>query len=124
MKRRELQDIEISKRLRALRVERGMTQSTLAQALGVTFQQVQKYENALNRISSGRLQIMAGVFEVPITYFFSGDKQSKGKPPEVDFYFGRRDEVPQLVQAYLKIRSSEVKRAIVRLAERLASGIS
>lgn len=124
MKRREPHDVEIGKRVRVLRVARGMTQSDLGQALGVTFQQVQKYENGQNRIASGRLQTIAEAFDVPITYFFSADKQSsaRGKSAVPDFYSGRGDEVKQLVEAYARIESTKIRLGIVHLAEKLASG--
>src|SRR5215475_13236549 len=63
-------DAEVAKRVRALRLERGLSQTELSDALGVTFQQVQKYERGANRISAGRLFRIAKVFDVPVTFFF------------------------------------------------------
>ena len=65
-------DQHVALRMRAKREELGLTQTALADAVGVTFQQVQKYENGKNRISAGRLWQFAKLFKVPIDYFFQG----------------------------------------------------
>src|SRR6266705_3147392 len=62
-------DAEIGKRIRARRLERGLSQTELGQRLGVTFQQVQKYEKGTNRVGAGRLQRVAEILDVPITFF-------------------------------------------------------
>src|SRR5947207_9793403 len=64
-------DVEVAKRLRALRLQRHLSQTDLSQALGVTFQQVQKYERGTNRISAGRLCRIAEVLDVPVAFFFA-----------------------------------------------------
>ena len=69
---RDPRDVEIAKRVRALRLQRGMSQTELGGVLEVTFQQVQKYETGSNRISAGRLQQIAEVLEVPVAYFYAG----------------------------------------------------
>jgi transcriptional regulator with XRE-family HTH domain len=58
--------------LRSRRLEAGLTQTQLAQAVGVTFQQLQKYEGAINRISAGALYRLALTLDVPVRYFFDG----------------------------------------------------
>ncbi len=63
-------DIEIGKRVRQARVVAGLTQTKLADQLGITFQQVQKYEKGVNRIGGGRLYKIAHILGVKITYFF------------------------------------------------------
>ena len=68
-------DAKAGQRLRIRRTELGLSQSAIAERLGVTFQQVQKYENGTNRLSGGRLQQLAGFLEVPVTYFFD-EKQT------------------------------------------------
>src|SRR5215207_8104106 len=70
--KRDPRDVEIAKRVRTLRLQRGMSQTELGGVLDVTFQQVQKYETGSNRISAGRLQQIAEVLAVPVTYFYSG----------------------------------------------------
>ena len=75
-KRPDLTDIDVGRRVRALRLERGMSQEKLACALDLTFQQVQKYEKGTNRIGAGRLQRIAGILEVPVSTFFTDTKNS------------------------------------------------
>jgi DNA-binding XRE family transcriptional regulator len=65
-------DRHVADRIRQKRIEIGMTQETLADALGVTFQQVQKYEKGTNRVSAGRLFRIANLLEVEVSYFFEG----------------------------------------------------
>ena len=73
-KRANSTDHHIAARLRTKRNELGLSQTEVAKALGLTFQQVQKYENAKNRISAGRLWHLAKFFKVPIEFFFEGLK--------------------------------------------------
>jgi transcriptional regulator with XRE-family HTH domain len=72
-------DRYIAARLRDIRQRRGLTQETLGEALGITFQQIQKYETGRNRISASRLHAVAGVLQVPVTEFFP-PTTSKPKP--------------------------------------------
>src|SRR5208282_5444918 len=64
-------DVHVGKRIRMRRLFLGMNQETLANALGLTFQQVQKYEGGANRVSASRLSAMADILGVPISFFFS-----------------------------------------------------
>lgn len=63
-------DLEIAGRIRAIRVKKNVTQVALAEQIGVTFQQAQKYETGKNRVSAGRLQQIASVLETPVSRFF------------------------------------------------------
>ena len=63
-------DLSIAHRIRAFRVKKDIGQVTLAESIGVTFQQVQKYETGKNRISASRLYLIAGALDVPIEQFF------------------------------------------------------
>src|SRR5262245_66547078 len=85
---RDPRDLEVAKRVRALRLQRGISQTELGGVLDVTFQQVQKYETGTNRISAGRLQQIAEVLDVPVTYFYAGLEESgNGRgttPPMLD----------------------------------------
>ena len=76
-------DAHIGNRVRAARQAQGMSQSVLANALGITFQQVQKYENGTNRVSAGRLYDVAHILGMPITYFYEGARHSvrSARPP-------------------------------------------
>ena len=68
----EPKDIEIGRLVRAQRLLCGFSQTELADAIGVTFQQVQKYEKGVNRIGSGRLYRIADKLKVPVTFFYEG----------------------------------------------------
>ena len=65
-------DRHVAARLRALRMARGLSQKDLADAVGTTFQQIQKYESAANRISAGRLYRLAAILDVPVERMFEG----------------------------------------------------
>jgi transcriptional regulator with XRE-family HTH domain len=73
-------DAEIGRRVRAARGAQSVPQTKLAEAVGVTFQQIQKYERGANRVSAGRLFDIAHVLRVPITYFFDGLKPTAPRP--------------------------------------------
>src|SRR5260370_7994166 len=70
-------DIELGKRIRLRRVEQHISQADLGDKLGVSFQQVQKYEKGVNRVGAARLQQIATALDVPLTFFYDGD----GKAP-------------------------------------------
>ena len=122
MKKRDPNDQEIGKRVRALRLQRGMTQVKLGSLLDVTFQQVQKYENGANRISAGRLQRIADIFEVPITFFYTGigdgRKHDKSEP---EFELFQTGDVIRLVRAYSSIKERGVRLELLRLTEAIAN---
>jgi transcriptional regulator with XRE-family HTH domain len=72
-------DVHVGNRVRVARQARKMTQEGLAHQLGITFQQVQKYEKGSNRISAGRLHQIAVIMGVPITFFFDGVSATNSK---------------------------------------------
>src|SRR5436309_232278 len=80
--RRDREDVEIGQKIRALRTAKEVSQVELGRALGVTFQQVQKYEKGANRVSAGRLQKIANMLDTPITFFYgepvAGSKKHQG----------------------------------------------
>jgi len=103
-----------------MRLARGMTQAELGRRIGVTFQQVQKYESGSNRIGAGRLQRIAEVFEVPLAALF--DLPRLGRKDGADPLEAMRTAgAARLVQAYSRIRDAMVRHAFVRLAEEMAS---
>ena len=73
------EDVEIGRKIRALRLERGLSQSGLADGIGLTFQQVQKYEKGTNRVSAGRLQQIADMLNTPVMFFYGGMGQRSKK---------------------------------------------
>ena len=70
-------DIELGKRIRLRRVEQKISQAELGDKLGVSFQQVQKYEKGVNRVGAARLQQIATALDVPVTFFYDGDNKSR-----------------------------------------------
>jgi transcriptional regulator with XRE-family HTH domain len=121
--KRDPRDVEIAKRVRALRLQRGMSQTELGSVLDVTFQQVQKYETGSNRISAGRLQQVAEVLEVPVTYFYSG-LQDRVDPPTapVDFELDilQSPHAIRLMRAYARIQDRQTRLKLLKLTECIA----
>lgn len=70
-------DVHVGHRLREVRIMRGLTQTQLGERLGISFQQVQKYEKGTNRIGSSRLWDMCGILDVPVSFFFDGLSDEK-----------------------------------------------
>ncbi|MEA2879880.1 MAG: hypothetical protein QOF14_5076 [Hyphomicrobiales bacterium] len=112
-------DTAIGARIRARRLARKMTQIALADALGITFQQLQKYETGKNRVSAGRLQQLAEVFGVPVNALFGSPSQRQTKRTE-NLGFLDSAGAMRLVRAYASIQKPRMKRALVALAERIA----
>jgi len=120
-------DRHVGNRVRTQRMLAGVSQEKLGDALGVTFQQVQKYEKGTNRISASRLQQIANLLEVEVSVFFQGAPsraslaaaaQSNGSEV-LDFTL--TSEGVQLNRAFVKIKSNDVRRKLVDLAEALAT---
>ena len=112
-------DIEVGASIRAHRLLKGMSQETLAKELGVSFQQIQKYEKGTNRIGAGRLPLLAEALNVPVSIFFSGS-----------IVEGRRAVPTKLVTdvasvrmltAFQQIRDAAIRRNLSELAERVAA---
>src|ERR1700733_2231382 len=76
-KRMATWNVKLGHRIRARRLECGLSQTELGEKLGVTFQQIQKYEKGSNGVSSGRLGQISDIFEVPITFFYGSDRLVK-----------------------------------------------
>jgi len=117
-------DAEIGKRIRALRLERGLSQTELGNLLGVTFQQIQKYEKGANRVAAGRLQRVAEALDVPITFFYAGSpgEQENVETDSVDVGLGFLETAGavRLVRAFSRIQDPEMRRALVELTEKIA----
>src|ERR1700738_5122834 len=88
VKRPDPVDVEVGHRIRIERLARGLSQTALANQLGVTFQQVQKYEKGVNRVGAGRLARIAEVLGVPISFFFEGPKGPMGPASNVSEALG------------------------------------
>jgi transcriptional regulator with XRE-family HTH domain len=115
--RHDPENVEIGQKIRALRVAKGVSQTTLAEGIGLTFQQVQKYERGANRISASRLQKVARMLDTPITFFY-GDTRSK-KHEDNGFALIQNKGAMQLLRAYSGISSGATKHALVVLADAL-----
>jgi transcriptional regulator with XRE-family HTH domain len=120
-------DVHVGSRVRLRRVLLGMSQEKLADQLGLTFQQVQKYEKGTNRISASRLQQISRILEVPISYFYDelpGDLPSEGflDAPAPDFVvdFLSNAESLQLMKAFVRIADGRVRRKVVDLVRAIA----
>jgi transcriptional regulator with XRE-family HTH domain len=117
-------DVEVGRRIRIQRMARGMSQTELGKRIGVTFQQVQKYEKGANRVGAGRLTRIATVLEVPVSTFFG----ASGSPGDQTAPTAGRSDLEYLIQpgalrllrAYGQIKPGALQRSIVVLVERLA----
>lgn len=117
-------DVHVGARVRMRRFLVGMSQSKLADHLGVTFQQVQKYEKGMSRISASRLQTIANVFDVPVSFFFENivdDPLSKGEnlSDAVDASLLTQDGMA-LNKAFARIKSAKVRKSVIDLVKLLA----
>jgi transcriptional regulator with XRE-family HTH domain len=118
-------DIELGRRLRLRRVEQKMSQDGLAKKLGVTFQQVQKYEKGVNRIGASRLQLIATALDVPVTFFFDdadvGKRAIESKREVESLLFLDSSFSLRLLRAYSAVKDQAVQRQFVTLIESIAA---
>jgi transcriptional regulator with XRE-family HTH domain len=121
---RDPHDGEIAMRVRALRLQRGLSQTEIGEVLGVTFQQVQKYERGTNRMSAGRLYRVAEVLDVPVSFFYSGFEEREGEQCrhsiDVEFGFLQTSGAMRLVRAYARIVDVGIRQKLLLLTESLA----
>jgi transcriptional regulator with XRE-family HTH domain len=124
-------DVHVGSRVRMRRNMLGLSQEKLGEAIGLTFQQVQKYERGANRIGASRLYELGEVLDVPVTFFY--DDQDPVRAPAIPVGFEetpqegfdsdplRRRETHELVGAYYQIEDPAVRRRLFDLAKALAS---
>jgi len=112
-------DRDVGRRVKLRRLELGLSQTDLADALGLTFQQVQKYEKGANRIGAGRLKRIADILKVPVSFFFDevigGSRQRATILGFMDTAYSLR-----LVQAFSRIKDVRIQRSVVELLEQIA----
>ena len=120
-------DKHVGARVRMRRMMLGMSQEKLSDALGITFQQVQKYEKGMNRISASRLQQISHFLRIPVTFFFEGvpdvPRQSMDEAPSTAYvseFLATRDGLA-LTKAFMRINDPKLRRRIVELVEQLTS---
>ena len=119
-------DVQVGNRVRIRRMLIGMSQERLGDLLGLTFQQVQKYEKGVNRIGAGRLFEMARILNVPIDFFYEGVNGAAGQPgagegesaPVMEFVSS--GEGLQLSLAFMKIKDVKVRKRVLDLVKSLA----
>ncbi len=129
-------DVHVGARLRLRRTLLGMSQTVLGEAIGLTFQQVQKYERGANRISASRLFDLSRLLDVPIQYFFDdmptavaasspgrGGGKAK-KPPSHEPDPMAKRETLELVRAHYKISDPEIRKRLFELAKAAGAAAS
>jgi transcriptional regulator with XRE-family HTH domain len=116
-------DVHVGARIRTRRLLLGMNQETLATALGLTFQQVQKYEGGANRVSASRLAEMAAVLGVSVAYFFrdleTADDAGATDEQEIREMM-QRPEAIELVRWYYAITDSDVREQFLEMVKTVA----
>ncbi len=118
-------DKHVGNRVKMRRLMLGMSQEKLGDALGLTFQQVQKYEKGTNRMGSSRLQQISNILKVPVTFFFEnvpGQPKLDGKAPSpvyVSDFLATTDGLA-LTKAFMQIKDAKLRRCIVNLVEEIA----
>jgi transcriptional regulator with XRE-family HTH domain len=117
-------DIQVGNRVRIRRMLIGMSQERLGGLLGLTFQQVQKYEKGVNRIGAGRLFEVARILNVPVDFFYEGVNDGASGANEVDgapvMDFVSSGEGLQLSLAFMKIKDAKVRKRVLDLVKSLA----
>jgi len=127
-------DIHVGSRIRLRRTLLGMSQQKLGEAIGLTFQQVQKYERGANRVGSSRMFELARVLDVPISYFFEemgADTAARGRQHAMGYAVELPDggdadpmtkrETLELVRAYYKITDAKVRKRLFEMTKALAA---
>jgi transcriptional regulator with XRE-family HTH domain len=122
-------DKHVGARVRMRRMMLSMSQEKLGDALGLTFQQVQKYEKGANRIGASRLQQIAHILQVPVSFFFDGAPNAPGQQPDgfseapspayVSDFLATSDGLA-LTKAFMGIKDAKLRRRIVDLVEQIA----
>lgn len=126
-------DVHVGQRLRVRRSLLGLSQEKLAEAIGLTFQQVQKYERGMNRISAGRLYQFAKILDVPVAYFYDqigqaaeNQNAARGFSDNEQQEFVAADlmnskETIDLVRAYYAIQNEETRKNIYKFVKSMAA---
>jgi transcriptional regulator with XRE-family HTH domain len=122
-------DKYVGSRVRMRRIMLGMSQEKLGEALGLTFQQVQKYEKGTNRVGASRIQQISEILQVPISFLFEGGpsggtstgKFSEATSPNFVSDFLATSEGLALTRAFTRITDAKLRRSIVELVEQIAA---
>ncbi|MGC1353172.1 MAG: helix-turn-helix transcriptional regulator [Xanthobacteraceae bacterium] len=110
-------DLLVGSRIRRFRKGRRMSQAQLGKRLGVTFQQVQKYENGKNRVGASRLQMISTALGVPVEHLFTdvaGTNRTSPKPPAFD------PQALRFAEAFVRLSDRELRNSIIDMVEAMA----
>jgi transcriptional regulator with XRE-family HTH domain len=110
-------DLLVGSRIRRFRKGRRMSQAQLGKKLGVTFQQVQKYENGKNRVGASRLQMISTALDVPVGQFFADDagtSRTSAKPLAFD------PQALRFAEAFIRLSDRELRNSIIDMVEAMA----
>ena len=117
-------DRHVGARVRMRRMMLEMSQTNLGDALGLTFQQVQKYEKGANRVGASRLQHIAHILQVPVSFFFEGlplpSEASSEEGAYIDHFLATSDGL-SLTKHFMRIKDPKTRRRIVDLVEQIAT---
>ena len=120
-------DLHLGKRLRRRRRLLGLTQQQVANAVGIRFQQIQKYECGANRISAARLWELSEALEVPVSYFYDGLAEARDKAENAEQRNGEgmmaRKETMDLIRAYYQL-GERPRRRLLDLAKSLNNDVA
>ena len=119
-------DKYVGSRVLMRRIMLGMSQEKLGEALGLTFQQVQKYEKGTNRVGASRIQQISEILQVPVSFLFEGspsgaDGFGDDASPAYDADFLATSEGLALTRAFTRITDGKLRRSIVELVEQIAA---
>ena len=127
MRERDDIDLTVGARLRFRRLELGMSQEALAAAVGLRFQQIQKYEKGQNRIGASRLYRLAAALDVPIAYFFEGlphtGNDAAADAVRATLTFLGSPDGQELAQAYMAIGDAPTRRKLLDFVRSLAGAV-
>jgi len=120
-KRIDAIDVHVGKRVRAYRLSRGMSQAALGEKIGVTFQQIQKYERGVNRMGGSRLKKVATALDVPVAALF-GEDEKGGEAADVLTHILSKQYAIRLLRAFDAIKNKKERLALVLVAEQMGRG--
>lgn len=119
-------DIYVGSRIRLRRTMLSFSQEKLADQLGVTFQQVQKYENGSNRVGASRLYAVSRALSVPVSFFYEGYKDTAGRAyavaedgVDMDKYLNSRETV-ELIRSYYAVKDKDVRKKVLEMIKSLS----
>lgn len=118
-KKRIITSKEIGEKIKKRRVELGLSQEKLAYALGVTYQQVQRYENGINRLNVENIQLIADILSLPVSHFFASDKTLMVAEEVADYLPAGKSK---LMKYFRKIKKDSSKNLVIQVA-RLAANV-